>query len=147
MVFSFEVFAEGILELVGAGAIIFLIYYLLTVIKPFLNGYIENEKTKSLSSLDVDFAKKEIAEMVNGYVKDYGFVKFEITDAPRIKNEEIDIMVKEVSKIIFTELSPYYLFLFRIVKRCSTEQDLIRQIHKYVKDQVIDYTAEYNEAK
>ena len=112
-----------------------------------LNKEIENQKAELFMKADPNIANKEIEEMISDYINRYVVRHFLINNIDFIRKEEIDMMVKKITREVILDISELYLFYVKILVSIKDDDDLIRFINRKVSDKVLEFATEFNKPK
>lgn len=111
------------------------------------NKEIENQKAELFMKADPNIANKEIEEMISDYINRYVVRHFLINNIDFIRKDEIDMMVKKITREVILDISELYLFYVKILVSIKDDDDLIRFINRKVSDKVLEFVTEFNKPK
>ena len=111
------------------------------------NKEIENQKAELFMKVDPNIANKEIEDMISDYINRYVVRHFLINNIDYIRKEEIDMMVKKITREVILDISELYLFYVKILVSIKDDDDLIRFINRKVSDKVLEFVTEFNKPK
>lgn len=104
----------------------------------------DNAKMDLFLKLDPKLAEQELSQFIKNYIDEYVVKRFIIHKIEYINKENIEIMIKDLTKKIVVEIPELYVFYIKILINIENEDDLIKYIHKIVSDQVLSFTSEFN---
>ena len=141
--------------------IIFSICYILTLvfifiiiklyIKPYLDKkndikekQIKNEKYELFKTIDPEIMRESLDKYFQSYVNRYITYKFIAKKEMYIKSEEAETMVRDLTKLIYMQISELYVFYINMTQSISTDEDLVSYIHAKVENVCIEAVSNYN---
>lgn len=131
---------------------IYIIFFF--VIKPTIDKKIklksmeiENYKMDLLMKLDPVLAENAIDELVKKYLAEYVLTNFIINSINYIRKEQIEKMVRDLTKKISIEISELYVFYIKTLTNIKSDDDLIGYVYKKVKEHTVNYVTEFNKPK
>lgn len=105
---------------------------------------LKNETYNLFAQISVEKVNEYINNYFEEHVKQYIAMKFVLKRQNYIKESECDILVKDLTKVIYIEISELYLFYIRMIYKINTDEDLLKFINIKVKNIAIDYIASFN---
>lgn len=140
---------------------IFSILYLLTLISimyivsiefiPYLNRKneilekdVKNKKYQLFKDIDVEVVKTYIDSYFESYINRYITYKFLSKKEMYIKQDEVDKMIKDLTKLIYIEISELYVFYISIIYSIENDDSLLKYIKNKVENTCIDAVSSYN---
>ncbi len=141
--------------------IVFAICYLLTLgfiyliiryyIKPYLDRkndikekQIKNEKYELFKTIDPDVMRESLDKYFESYVNRYITYKFIAKKEMYIKSEEVETMVRDITKLVYMQISELYVFYINMTQAITTDEDLVAYIHAKVENTCIEAVSNYN---
>jgi hypothetical protein len=129
------------------------IYGLVFIVKPYMNekNRIREIETKNktyelFASIDPEAVQKELDTYFERYVNRYITYKFIANKVIYIKQDDIEKMVSDTTKLIMIEISELYIYYIKILRAIDNNEDLIQYIYSRVSTITIDTVANYNSA-
>lgn len=104
----------------------------------------KNKKFALFNDVNVDTVNKVLNDYIDGYVNRYIVYKFMSQKIIYIRKEDIDQMIKDITKNIMLEVSELYLYYISLVYSYSNDEELATYIHNKVTVATIDTVANYN---
>lgn len=120
-------------------------------IKECIDKYIEVKNKENQTSeyqlyLDFDIAKAvdRINNLVDDYISKYSLYNFSLENKVYINQDDAELMIKEITKTLTINISNYYLFLIKMSRNITTDEDLVLAIRDIVKERSLLYITEFN---
>lgn len=138
----------SVLYLITLGSFI---YLFIKYIMPYLNKKnenkekeIKNKKYELFKDLDPDIMKESIDKYFKSEVNRYIAYKFIANKSMYIKTDEINEMIKDVTKLIYIEISELYVFYIKMTRSIDNDDDLLEYIHNRVQNICIETVSNFN---
>ena len=129
------------------------IYGLVFIIKPYMNEKnrireieSKNKTYELFASIDPEAVQKELDTYFERYVNRYITYKFIANKVIYIKQDDIEKMVSDTTKLIMIEISELYIYYIKLLRSIDNNEDLIQYIYSRVSTITIDTVANYNSA-
>ena len=103
--------------------------------------------------IDADYTGEIVVKLYNNGNNVHTFFKGDkltqivILPIPQVELEEVDNMIKSVTKECIIEASDLYLFYIRLLCTINTDDDLLNFIFQRVSDRALDIVTNFNKAK
>ena len=128
-------------------------YGLIFIIKPYINEKnrireieSKNKTYELFASIDTEAVQKELDTYFERYVNRYITYKFIANKVIYIKQDDIEKMVSDTTKLIMIEISELYIYYIKLLRAIDNNEDLIQYIYSRVSTITIDTVANYNSA-
>ena len=128
-------------------------YGLVFIIKPYMNEKnrireieSKNKTYELFASIDPEAVQKELYTYFERYVNRYITYKFIANKVIYIKQDDIEKMVSDTTKLIMIEISELYIYYIKLLRAINNNEDLIQYIYSRVSTITIDTVANYNSA-
>lgn len=138
-------FAEFILTL----GFIYLIF--VKFINPYLetknsirNKQVKNNMNDLYSRLDPSIIEETVDAYITHYINQYILYNFIALKITYIKKEEIDKMIKNVTKNIMLDISELYIFYIKMIHSIENDEELLKFIHGKVMDISVESVSNFN---
>lgn len=138
----------SVLYLITLGSFI---YLFIKYIMPYLNKKnenkekeIKNKKYELFKDLDPDIMKESIDKYFKSEANRYIAYKFIANKSMYIKTDEINEMIKDVTKLIYIEISELYVFYIKMTRSIDNDDDLLEYIHNRVQNICIEAVSNFN---
>lgn len=138
----------SVLYLITLGSFI---YLFIKYIMPYLNKKnenkekeIKNKKYELFKDLDPDIMKESIDKYFKSEVNRYIAYKFIANKSMYIKTDEINEMIKDVTKLIYIEISELYVFYIKMTRSIDNDDDLLEYIHNRIQNICIEAVSNFN---
>ena len=105
---------------------------------------IKNEKYNLFSVLSIESINQYIDEYFERYIQRYISMKFIVRKIEYIKEEDCEIMVRDITKVIALEISELYIFYIKMICNISNDEDLLKFINSKVKSIAVDQVSAFN---
>jgi hypothetical protein len=142
---------EILLTVIKVSPIIILGVYFLYILKKYLtrknelkDKEIKNKKYELFANISTEQVQGEIDKYIERYINKYITYKFIANKIIYIKQDEIEVMIKDVSKLVYLEISELYIFYIKLIININDNDDLLKYIHSRVTTIAIDITASFN---
>lgn len=129
------------------------IYGLVFIVKPYMNEKnrireieSKNKTYELFASIDPEAVQKELDTYFERYVNRYITYKFIANKVIYIKQDDIEKMVSDTTKLIMIEISELYIYYIKLLRAIDNNEDLIQYIYSRVSTITIDTVANYNSA-
>lgn len=129
------------------------IYGLVFIVKPYMNEKnrireieSKNKTYELFASIDPEAVQKELDTYFERYVNRYITYKFIANKVIYIKQDDIEKMVSDTTKLIMIEISELYIYYIKLLRSINNNEDLIQYIYSRVSTITIDTVANYNSA-
>ena len=128
-------------------------YGLVFIVKPYMNEKnrireieSKNKTYELFASIDTEAVQKELDTYFERYVNRYITYKFIANKVIYIKQDDIEKMVSDTTKLIMIEISELYIYYIKLLRSIDNNADLIQYIYSRVSTITIDTVANYNSA-
>ena len=128
-------------------------YGLVFIVKPYMNEKnrireieSKNKTYELFASIDTEAVQKELDTYFERYVNRYITYKFIANKVIYIKQDDIEKMVSDTTKLIMIEISELYIYYIKLLRSIDNNEDLIQYIYSRVSTITIDTVANYNSA-
>lgn len=128
-------------------------YGLVFIVKPYMNEKnrireieSKNKTYELFASIDPEAVQKELDTYFERYVNRYITYKFIANKVIYIKQDDIEKMVSDTTKLIMIEISELYIYYIKLLRSIDNNEDLIQYIYSRVSTITIDTVANYNSA-
>ena len=128
-------------------------YGLVFIVKPYMNEKnrireieSKNKTYELFASIDPEAVQKELDTYFERYVNRYITYKFIANKVIYIKQDDIEKMVSDTTKLIMIEISELYIYYIKLLRSIDNNEDLIQYIYSRVSNITIDTVANYNSA-
>ena len=128
-------------------------YGLVFILKPYMDekNRIREIETKNktyelFANIDPESVQKELDTYFERYVNRYITYKFIANKVIYIKQDDIEKMVSDTTKLIMIEISELYIYYIKLLRSIDNNEDLIQYIYSRVSTITIDTVANYNSA-
>ena len=128
-------------------------YGLIFIIKPYINEKnrireieSKNKTYELFASIDTDAVLIALDTYFERYVNRYITYKFIANKVIYIKQDDIEKMVSDTTKLIMIEISELYIYYIKLLRSIDNNEDLIQYIYSRVSTITIDTVANYNSA-
>lgn len=128
-------------------------YGLVFIIKPYMDEKnrireieSKNKTYELFASIDPEAVQKELDTYFERYVNRYITYKFIANKVIYIKQDDIEKMVSDTTKLIMIEISELYIYYIKLLRSIDNNEDLIQYIYSRVSTITIDTVANYNSA-
>lgn len=128
-------------------------YGLIFIIKPYINEKnrireieSKNKTYELFANIDTESVQKELDTYFERYVNRYITYKFIANKVIYIKQDDIEKMVSDTTKLIMIEISELYIYYIKLLRSIDNNEDLIQYIYSRVSTITIDTVANYNSA-
>lgn len=105
---------------------------------------LKNQKYNLLSTLSVESINNALTEYFTNYLQKYIAYKFMARKINYINEENVELMIKDITKLIYLEISELYIFYIRMIYSINEDEDLLKYINSKVKEIAIDLVTNYN---
>lgn len=107
----------------------------------------KNEKYNLFTNISPEAVNNSINEYINTYIHKYITFKFIINKQIYIKDEECSAMVRDITKLIYIEISELYVFYIKIITNIETDDDLLKFLNTRVKELCIEAISDFNSSR
>ena len=128
-------------------------YGLVFIVKQYMNEKnrireieSKNKTYEFFASIDPEAVQKELDTYFERYVNRYITYKFIANKVIYIKQDDIEKMVSDTTKLIMIEISELYIYYIKLLRAIDNNEDLIQYIYSRVSTITIDTVANYNSA-
>ena len=128
-------------------------YGLVFIVKPYMNEKnrireieSKNKTYELFASINPEAVQKELDTYFERYVNRYITYKFIANKVIYIKQDDIEKMVSDTTKLIMIEISELYIYYIKLLRSIDNNEDLIQYIYSRVSTITIDTVANYNSA-
>lgn len=119
--------------------------YFTTTYSSIKNKQVENEKVKLYSTIDPKLVREELNALIREYTARYMTKNIMVNQINFIKNDQMDEMVREITKEVILEMSDLYLTYCKLIYNISNEDELLEVVYKLVVDVVLDMVTKFND--
>lgn len=105
---------------------------------------LKNQKYSFLSTLSAESINTALTEYFTNYLQKYIAYKFMSKKINYINEENVELMIKDITKLIYLEISELYVFYIRMIYTVRDDDDLLKYINSKVKEIAIDLVTNYN---
>jgi hypothetical protein len=120
------------------------VYPLLVKLVEDRDKSIKNKKYEIFNSVDIEEVQKKIDDYFESYISTYITYKFISKKINYIKADDIELMVKDITKMIYLEISELYVYYISLVYSLDDDDSLLKYIHKRVQNICIATVSNYN---
>ena len=106
----------------------------------------KNQKYELLSTISVKAINEHITEYFTNHIQRYITYKFISKKINYIREEDTEILIKDITKLIYLEISELYIFYIKMIYSINTDDDLLKYINSKVKEIALDSITSYNSA-
>ena len=106
----------------------------------------KNHKYELLSTISVKAINDHITEYFTDHIQRYIAYKFISRKINYIREEDSEILIKDITKLIYIEISELYIFYIKMIYSINSDDDLLKYINSKVKEIAIDSITSYNSA-
>lgn len=138
----------SVLYVLTLGLVVFILY---TKVFPYYDKKnelkdkeIKNEKYNLFMKLDVDAMNTVLDGYFETYINRYIAYKFLSKKNMYIKSEEAEIMVRDITKLIYIQISELYIFYIKMTQSIRDDDELLQYIHTKVENKCIESITNYN---
>lgn len=131
--------------------VVVIVYELNKKLFPYLNEKNEiknkeamNQKYELFKTIDPSALKESLDNYFEEYVNRYITYKFLSKKIMYIKAEESEAMVKDLTKLIYLEISDMYIFYIKCNTSINDDEQLLQYIHNKVQNTCIEIVTNYN---
>lgn len=110
------------------------------------NMKLKNEKYNLFSRLSIPDIDNQIRSYITDYLQRYIAYKFISKKIEYIRDEDVETMIKDITKLIYIEISELYIFYIKMVYTINEDEDLLKYINSKVKEISIELVTNYNSA-
>lgn len=104
----------------------------------------KNQKYNLLSTISVEAVQKYIKDYIEEKINNYIMYKFISQRKNYIRDEDMEIMIKDVTKLIYLEISELYVFYIKLIYSINDDDSLLKYINMMVKELSIELVSNYN---
>jgi hypothetical protein len=133
--------------LLSFGAIYYYLFIIIEKRNTIKEMELKNEQYDLFMKMDPKLADEEIDKLIDKYIDEYTINIILMSNIDYMKSEDIDKMIKTLTRDITLKLSELYIFYIKILVNISSDDDLLRYIHKRVKNKVLLFVTEYNKPR
>ena len=108
---------------------------------------IKNEKYKIFLAADTENMTKELDEYFQKAINKYIIYKFVSKKISYIGADDLETMIKDLTKSIVIDISELYVFYISMTASISNQEDLVRYIRDKIKVISIDMVSNYNRSE
>lgn len=105
---------------------------------------LKNEKYNLFASINTESVNANITEYFTNHIQKYIAYKFMSKKINYIREDDIEIMIKDITKLIYIEISELYIFYIKMIYSVNNDDDLLKYINLKVKEISIDLITNYN---
>lgn len=147
---DFEIILLILVFLLGSGILGLAYFYMTNILFKRLEIQ-EKEVQNTTYDLFMKVDPKQADEALDSYIEkildDYILDNIVAKDIQYVKKADIHKMVKDITKIIVTNISELYVFYCKLLSGIQTEDDLINFVFKKVSEHVLVFVTEFNKPK
>ena len=111
------------------------------------NKEITNKTYELYSKLDPKLMDSELDEWIKKYINRYMIKNFIVQNIDYIKKDQIDEMVRDITKELMIDISDLYLFYIKLLVNIQNDDDLLQFIYYKASDRILEVVTEYNTPK
>lgn len=104
----------------------------------------KNQKYSLLSTISVEAVQKYIKDYIEEKINNYIMYKFISQRKNYIRDEDMETMIKDVTKLIYLEISELYIFYIKLIYSINDDDSLLKYINTLVKESAIELVSNYN---
>lgn len=104
----------------------------------------KNEKYNLYSTISIEAVKKCLDDYIEEKINNYILYKFMSQRKNYIREEDMELMIKDVTKLVYLEISELYTFYIMLLYSISDSDELLQRVNTLVKEKSIDIVANYN---
>ena len=105
---------------------------------------LKNEKYNLFASVNTESVNVNITEYFTNHIQKYIAYKFISRKINYIREEDVEIMIKDITKLIYIEISELYIFYIKMLYSINNDDDLLKYINLKVKEISIELITNYN---
>ena len=127
---------------------------LLFIIKPMVDKYldiknkeIKNKLAEIYNTIDTKAVRTEVDQYIQKYIDQYILYKFIANKVSYIKQQEVDDMIKDVTKSVCKEIPELYIYYIKLIYSVSTDEELVTFVHQKTMALVIESVSNYNSSQ
>lgn len=145
---------ELLLTCIKLAAIIFIFIYFIRILDKCISRKnelkemeIKNKKFELFANISTEAVQQELDKYFERYINKYITYKFISRKIIYIKQDEIETMIKDISKLIYIEISELYIYYIKLVINIENNEDLLKYIHSRVTTLSIDIASSFNSSE
>ena len=119
---------------------------LLFIIKPMVDKYLDI-RNKEIKNKLAEIYNTIDTKAVRTEVDQYILYKFIANKVSYIKQQEVDDMIKDVTKSVCKEIPELYIYYIKLIYSVSTDEELVTFVHQKTMALVIDSVSNYNSSQ
>lgn len=108
---------------------------------------LKNAKYELFSTISVESINEYLNLYFEEYIKRYIAVKFILKKINYIKEEDCETLVKDITKVIYIEISELYIFYIRMIYAVNSDDDLLKFINTKVRNLAVEHISSYNSSR
>lgn len=105
---------------------------------------LKNEKYNLFASVNTESVNVNITEYFTNHIQKYIAYKFISRKINYIREEDVETMIKDITKLIYIEISELYIFYIKMLYSINNDDDLLKYINLKVKEISIELITNYN---
>ena len=105
---------------------------------------LKNEKYNLFASINTESVNANITEYFTNHIQKYIAYRFMSKKINYIREDDIEIMIKDITKLIYIEISELYIFYIKMLYSINNDDDLLKYINLKVKEISIELITNYN---
>lgn len=105
---------------------------------------VKNKKYELFMNISPELMQQSLDSYFELYVNRYITYKFLSKKEMYIKQDEVDKMIKDLTKLIYIEISELYVFYISIIYSIENDDSLLKYIKNKVENTCIDAVSSYN---
>jgi len=96
------------------------------------------------SKVDINEVSNIVDNYFQKYINRYITYKFIAKKKIYVKQDEIELMVRDITKVISIQISELYVYYIKFLQNINNEEDLIKFIHSKVSELTIESVSSFN---
>lgn len=96
------------------------------------------------SKVDINEVSNIVDNYFQKYINRYITYKFIAKKKIYVKQDEIELMVRDITKVISIQISELYIYYIKFLQNINNEEDLIKFIHSKVSELTIESVSSFN---
>ena len=96
------------------------------------------------SKVDINEVSNIVDNYFQKYINRYITYKFIAKKKIYVKQDEIELMVRDITKVISIQISELYVYYIKFLQNINNEEDLIKFIHNKVSELTIESVSSFN---
>ena len=139
----------GAIYYVVTAVLLFLLlqFYIKPIIKRSLDikeMKLKNDKYELFNTINTDTVNEILDNYVDKYIHRYVLYKFIANKIEYINKEDMEAMIKNVTKNILLDISELYVYYIGLITAIDSQVDLTSWVKNKVTNKCIEFVASYN---